>query len=175
MPWLAKLLQWLSSRRYRSHPSQGDVSDVDLYLDETLESFISEEPPSDRFCTHGILARFKARMIRLFASLPVDHRDGQRLCPVCGKVPVSSARREYVLTVWFVDGDAFEYTFESGRKRECYRLTDDVLHIYLSKSAISYELELISAINFGARYIPPDPPEVLEAQRIISGRSQMRQ
>lgn len=160
--WLMQLLQRLSGDRkdddHRRHPA---------------ETFINERPANGQFCTHGRLARLVARWRSRVGRTPFLSRDinGDRICPLCGRLPADRARTVYILTVRFHDGEVSEYTFESPCKHDCYRLSDDTLHIYFSDTSVSYAMGLIVSINFGARVVLPVPPEVLEAERILAKRS----
>ncbi|MBD3258465.1 hypothetical protein GF377_08525 [candidate division GN15 bacterium] len=79
---------------------------------------------------------------------------------------------EYVLRVWFTDGDAYEYTYRHKDADRCYRMTNGVLEIFLADSVLSYSLEFVSTVHFGPRLIPADPPEVSEAERILADYQQ---
>ena len=76
---------------------------------------------------------------------------------------------EYFLRVWFTDGDLYEYKFLRSRPKDCYRISDNVLRIYLVDSEVAYSLDLVTSIQFGPREIPLNTPEVVEAEKIIAG------
>lgn len=137
------------------------------------ETFLNERPVDGQFCTHGRLTRLIARWRSRLGLTPYRIReiDGGRICSLCGRLPADRALTVYVLSVEFRDGDVSEYTFESPYKHDCYHLSDETLHIYLPGSSVSYALDVISSINFGARVVPPVPVEVLEAERIIAERT----
>lgn len=78
---------------------------------------------------------------------------------------------EYVLKVWFADGEVYEYVFQHRAWTECHRIINNALHIYLEDSVLTYSMDFVSAITFGPREVVPDPPEVMEAERIIAARS----
>lgn len=80
---------------------------------------------------------------------------------------------EYVLRVWFVDDDAYEYFFRGRREQDCYQISDSVLRVFLKESVVCYPLHMISTLEFTARKIPPDSPEVLEAERILKSKSNL--
>lgn len=92
-------------------------------------------------------------------------------CPICGLPSWEDRWMEYVLRVWFIDDEAFEYFFRGRREEDCYHLTDTLLKVFLKGSMVCYPLHMISSMEFSARRIPPDSPEVLEAERILKSRS----
>jgi hypothetical protein len=143
------------------------------YANGILETFISEEPVAREYCRHSRFTRFVARVQqKLLSRVRPDLKilaQSNSLCPLCSKLPIGQASVEYVLTVWFCDGDAYDFAFNNRRPYRCYRLTDSGLYIFMKESTVSYPLETITALNFGARTNPPAAPEVVEAERIISG------
>jgi hypothetical protein len=90
---------------------------------------------------------------------------------VCGLLPAGDLSVEHILTVWYVDGEAYEYHFRGRRQQDCFDIDDAVIRIYLRDAVVAYPLQIISTIEFTARAVPTDAPEVLEAERIIAAPS----
>ncbi len=76
-----------------------------------------------------------------------------------------------VLRVWFDDGEALEYHFLNRAWDQCYDIVDGSLRIFLDDSTLTYAMDTITIIDFGPVEVPPDPPEVVEAERIIAGHT----
>jgi hypothetical protein len=162
-------LQWLS--RLMDRLSRWTEEHTERTVERIVETQINEEPMSGQYCSHSRLVRLIAHYTGWWTH--DRHRqaiaNGHPVCPICGRIPLTKATVMYVLTVWFRDGEVYEYHFRSRCKDDCYRISDSALHIYLADSIMSYSLDLISAVNFGTRVRPPVAPEVLEAERIIAG------
>jgi len=75
-----------------------------------------------------------------------------------------------VLRVWFHDGEIYEWTFIAEHPGDCYRISDSAVHIHLKDSVLSYSLEIVAAVHFQRRRVPPEAPEVVAAEQIIAGK-----
>jgi hypothetical protein len=113
------------------------------------------------------LARFTGSLL----GQPLSRSTIPGLCPICGLLPAGDRKVAYILKVWFADGEVYEYEFRHRSWKDCHRIVDNALHIYLEDSVLTYSMDFVSALTFGPREISPDAPEVSEAERIIAARS----
>lgn len=162
-PWLARLVNLFRVPfPEQAGPSPSTASTV-------CETVITEEPISEQFCTHSRVARWlRTAGNRLRRQSQAGPQTGG-VCPVCGLLLPDMAQRESVLTVWFHDGGIYTHRYASHDPDDCYRIAENALHINLKDSVLTYSLELVSAVHFERRRIPPVAPEVLAAERIIAG------
>jgi hypothetical protein len=124
------------------------------------------------FCSHSRVRRsVAAAWRRAIGRKPrITHIPG--VCPICGLLPAGDWVLEYVLTVWFAEGHRCEFIFRGKSPEECYRVSDGMLTIFMSRSTLTYGMDSISAVDFAGRAVPAQPPvspEVAAAERIIAG------
>lgn len=136
------------------------------------ETFECLDLSKGEFCSHNRLLRVvaSAHYILWGMTWMVSDLWGRPICPICGRFVATRTSIAHVLTVVFHDGTVSEFRFRHARKSDCYRISESALHIYLEDATVSYDLDLVESINFGRLAIPPDPPEVMEAERIINGQ-----
>lgn len=136
-----------------------------------IETVFDEEPMPEQFCQHSrwqrLVARLKHRLVAMSRSKAPD----EPACPLCGLLPAEEAPVESVLRVWFHDGEIYEYVFAAEKPEDCYQISDSALHIKLKESVLSFSLDIIAAVHFSRRRVPPASPEVIAAERIIAGHS----
>ncbi|HUV31459.1 MAG TPA: hypothetical protein VMY05_10270 [Acidobacteriota bacterium] len=118
-------------------------------------------------CRHGRLRKELVRLTRRPRVSGDGGRVNPRLCPICGLLPPGSQDIEYALRVRFLSGQDYEYFFQGRWERDCYRITDSVLSVYLKDSTVHHPLHAVASVEFRVRRIRPKPPEVVEAERII--------
>jgi hypothetical protein len=121
------------------------------------------------YCRHSSLRKAASRLTyRLFRRRqPLLLKNG---CPVCGQLPAGDRVAEYVLTVWFIDGEGCEYHFRGRRENQCFEITQSILKVFLNNSVLHYPLPLVGTIEFSVRAVPKSAPEVAEAESIIGSR-----
>ena len=139
------------------------------------ERLVTDSPNSVRnshvvvrpYCRHGkmqkVAAKVFLRLIRRTSKSEIED-----LCPICGLLPKGDRAVEYVLRVWFTDGDIYDYSFRDKDPDRCYRISDGVLEIFLGDSVLTYSVDYVTTVQFGPHEIPADPPEVVEAERILA-------
>ncbi len=119
------------------------------------------------FCQHARITRFAASTFGKIRRFRKD-RFLSKGCPLCG-LPVPGDRAmEYVLKIWFIDGDGYEYSFRNRPEDECYTISDNVLKVFFKNAVVCYPLAVIGTIEFKARSLSFQSPEVVEAERIIA-------
>ena len=161
-PWLIRLMDLFRS-------TNEEVYESDEF-GAVLEYIIEEEPMSEQFCQHSRWQRLAARLTHRVFGKRRGMSPEQPACPLCGLMPADEAPVESVLRVWFHDGEIREWVFEAEKPQECYRISDSAVHIKFRDSVLSYSIEIVAAVHFQRRRIPPVAPEVTEAERIIAGR-----
>ena len=166
------LALWRTFKGYWGIGSTGRLRSADgLSADEHTthnEDKYREEPVvMPPFCRHSSLHKLLVGMFQRFVGR-ADHTGIRGLCPICGLLPQGDRAVEYVLRVWFADGDVYDYCFRHREQDRCYRFRDGVLEIYLADSVLSYSVDFVTTVQFGPRVIPADPPEVTEAERILA-------
>ena len=159
--WLERLVRLFKAPSNSSFPEK-PVSPI-------CETVVTEDPMSEEFCTHTRFQLWLARARQRMSGRVHAAAAGNGVCPICGLQRAETADLESVLTVWFHDGVIMEYCFKSHDPEDCYRIAESALHINLKDSVLSYSIELISAVHFRKRRIPPVAPEVLAAEQIIAG------
>lgn len=119
------------------------------------------------FCQHARITRFAASTFKTILRFR-KNRFLSKGCPLCG-LPVPGDRAmEFVLKIWFIDGDGYEYSFRNRPEEECYSISDNVLKVFFKNAVVCYPLAVIGTIEFKARSISSRSPEVAEAERIIA-------
>ncbi|UCC45216.1 MAG: hypothetical protein JSU65_04675 [Candidatus Zixiibacteriota bacterium] len=130
-----------------------------------------DETVTSGFCRHNRVSKTFARKLQFITGRRSTGRVLKNICPICGLPAPGDRMVEYVLKIWFIDGDSYEYNFRGRSEEDCYRISDSVLKIYLKNSVVSYPLQIVGTVEFSAREVPPDSPVVEAAQRIIDSRS----
>ena len=119
------------------------------------------------FCRHSRIQKVVGKLL-LGLIRRAQRSEIKDLCPLCGLLPKGDRAVEYVLRVWFSDGDIYDYSFRYKEPDRCYRISDGVLEIYLGDSVLTYSVDYVTTVQFGPHEIQADPPEVVEAERILA-------
>ena len=93
-------------------------------------------------------------------------------CPYCGLLPKGDRVAEYVLTIWFNNGNISEFTCRGGKPENRFRIAGNMIKIEMPECCVSFSLASISTFAFRGQVVPAVTPialEVTEAERIIAG------
>lgn len=125
------------------------------------------------YCRHSLLRKVVTHILHRLQGRTRDY-GVSGLCPVCGLLPKGDRTVEYVLRVGFRDGDVYHYSFRSGIPERCFRIHDGVIDIYMRDMLVTYSMDVVCSTAFRPHIIPADPPEVVEAERILADQAARR-
>jgi hypothetical protein len=126
---------------------------------------------SATYCQCGFVSKAAASLRRKFGSASARPKI-EGACPHCGLLPKGDRVAEYVLTIWFTNGETSEFTCRGSRPEERFRVADGTITVNMAECRVIFSLSAISTIGFRGGIVPlvaPVPPEVAEAERIIKG------